>query len=357
MLRFHWRLIQANERRMMTRALQAEQPGTALPDLEAQSDFCRQAEESGIDSLLVDINFATPDPMVLAMALAAKTRHIKLIVAVRSGLISPTLFVQQVNTFSALHGDRISLNVVAGHSPQEQRSYGDFLDHNARYDRTREFLDICWKFWSRGEVNFQGQYFRIERGRLNTPFVSSERDHPEILVAGGSDSARTLALEHGDCWMRLADAPTAVAESIAPVLQAGKEVGLRLSIIAAPTRRAALEAAYDLVKLTDGRKDGTTERRFVGESDSQSIAAVYRSAEQEWLAPCLWTGAVRTHGAPSIALVGSYDEIASALLEYGSLGVTQFILSGWPKLETMLCFGQEVIPRIRAKEVKLRANA
>jgi alkanesulfonate monooxygenase len=339
----------------MTRALQAEQPGTALPDLEAQSDFCRQAEESGIESLLVDINFATPDPMALASALAAKTGHIKLIVAVRSGLISPTLFVQQANTFSALHGDRISLNVVAGHSPQEQRSYGDFLDHDARYERTREFLDICRKFWRRDEVNFQGQYFRIERGRLNTPFVSSERDHPEILVAGGSDSARALTIEHGDCWMRLADAPIALAESISSVLKAGREVGLRLSIIAAPTRRAALDAAYDLMKASESRKDGTTERRFVGESDSRSIAAVYRSAEQEWLAPCLWTGAVRTHGAPSIALVGSYDEIAASLLEYGSLGVTQFILSGWPKLETMLCFGQEVIPRVRAKEIKLVA--
>lgn len=358
MLRFHWRLVQRGEKPLMTRSLRDERLETALPDLESQAEFCRRAEEGGIDSVLVDINFATPDPMALATALACNTRKIKFIVAVRSGLISPTLFVQQVNTFSSLHGDRISLNVVAGHSPEEQRCYGDFLDHDSRYERTREFLGICRGFWRRGEVNFEGKYFCIQGGRLNTPFVSEQRDHPEILVAGGSESANVLAIEHGDCWMRLADAPATMGQSVGPALRAGREVGLRLSIIAAQTRPQALDAAYALVEETvSRRKDGETEGRFVSRSDSHSIAAVYRSAEKEWLAPCLWTGAVRSHGAPAIALVGSHDEVADALLEYGRLGVSQFIISGWPKLDTMVRFGEEILPRIRAKESKGFAHA
>ncbi|HEV3041282.1 MAG TPA: LLM class flavin-dependent oxidoreductase [Candidatus Angelobacter sp.] len=357
-MRFHWRLVQRGEKQLMTRSLREERFETALPDLETQVKFCHKAEESGIDSLLVDINFATPDPMMLAGALASRTRKIKLIVAVRSGLISPTLFVQQVNTFSSLYGDRISLNVVAGHSPDEQRCYGDFLDHDTRYERTREFLDICRRLWRREEVNFEGKYFRIEGGRLNTPFVSSQRDHPETLVAGGSEAACALALEHGDCWMRLADAPSALAPSLGPALQCGREVGLRLSVVAGRTRTEALEAAHALVEQTTlQKKEAVTEQRFVSASDSRSIAAVYRSAEKEWLAPCLWTGMVRSHGAPAIALVGSYDEIATALLEYGSLGVTQFIISGWPKLDSMVCFGAEILPRVRAKEHKELVHA
>jgi alkanesulfonate monooxygenase len=186
---------------------------------------------------------------------------------------------------------------------------------------------------------------------LNTPFVSTKRDHPETLVAGGSEAALAIAIQHGDCWMRLADAPPVIAQSIAPALQSGREVGLRLSIVTEQTRSQALDAAHALVEQAVSQKnDAVTERRFVSGSDSNSIASVYRAAENEWLSDCLWTGAVRSHGAPAIALVGSHDEVASALLEYARLGVTQFILSGWPKLDTMLRFGEEILPRVRASE-------
>jgi len=353
LLRFHWRLVQGGEKSAMTRSVQEQQTETALPDLQAQAEFCHKAEAGGIDSVLIDLGFRTPDPMLLAAALASKTCNIRLIVAVRSGLISPTLLVQQVNTFSSLYGDRISLNVVAGHSPEEQRGYGDFLDHDARYDRTEEFLRICLSFWRQKEVNFAGRYFRIEGGRLNTPFISPHRDHPEILIAGGSEAARSLAIQHGDCWMRLADSPSNIAQSMVPALNRGIDFGLRLSMIASPKRAQALDAAHALVEENLAQKKNmSTERRFVSGTDSHSIAAMYGSAEKEWLSPCLWTGAVRSHGAPAIALVGSYDEVASALLEYGNLGVTQFIISGWPKLDSMVCFGNEVLPRIRARESK-----
>src|SRR5689334_8872938 len=96
-LRFHWRLLQRGEQSGVTRAGQADSMDAGLPDLPAQMDFCRQAEESGIDSLLVDINFAKPEPMMLATALGVKTRAITFMVAIRSGVISPTLFAQQVN--------------------------------------------------------------------------------------------------------------------------------------------------------------------------------------------------------------------------------------------------------------------
>jgi alkanesulfonate monooxygenase len=68
------------------------------------------------------------------------------------------------------------------------------------------------------------------------------------------------------------------------------------------------------------------------------------------LRPWLWTGLVRSHGAAGMALVGDPDELASALLEYGRAGVSQFIISGWPKLEEMQFFGEHVVPRVRARE-------
>ena len=49
------------------------------------------------------------------------TKRVTLMVTCRSGLLSPTLFVQQVNTLSALTNGRGSINMVAGHTPSEQR--------------------------------------------------------------------------------------------------------------------------------------------------------------------------------------------------------------------------------------------
>ena len=352
MLRFHWRLPQGGELSNASRAHQASVAAVGLPDLDAQIQFARAAEQSGIDSLLVDFGWSKPDPVLLATAIGLATSSIRFIIAHRSGLMSPTAFVQQINTLSALIDGRFSLNIVAGHSPEEQRGYGDALGHDQRYERTEEFLAVCRAFWRNpAEVNFAGRHYTIERGRVNTPFVSPDRSFPELHIAGNSPAAQRLAISQGTCWMRLADAPARIAAETPPVLQSGREIGVRCSIIARPTRDEAVKAARALaagagVQFDDRGKEG----EFVKRSDSVSIKSVYELADTEWLTRYLWTGAVRSHGAPAIALVGSPDDIASAVLEYSRAGVSQFIISGWPKLDEMLFFGREILPLIRERE-------
>src|SRR5262245_2967074 len=217
-LKFHWRLSYSGEGETTTwdRKFKIQD---GVPHLEGQADFCRQAEEAGIDSLLVDFGYGTPDPMLLAAMLGQKVEKIKFILAYRSGLFAPPMFVQQLNTLSALIDGRLSLNIVAGYSPQEQRSYGDFLTHDERYARTEEFLAICRAFWRReGEVNFKGKYYNVEKGNLKARYISPDRAFPELFIGGGSEQARQLALRQGTCWMRLPDAPEAMRDSIAPVL-------------------------------------------------------------------------------------------------------------------------------------------
>jgi alkanesulfonate monooxygenase len=346
-LRFHWRLPHGGETSGATRAAQT-QIAVALPDLEGQINFCRRAEECGIDSLLTDFGFAKPDPILLAAALGMATERIKFIVAYRSGLICPTTFVQQLNTLSSLIGGRFSLNIVAGYSPQEQHSYGDFLPHDERYERTEEFLSICHAFWKReGEVQFGGKYYRVEGGKLGTPFVSAERAAPEIYIAGGSTAARGLALRRGTCWMRLADAPAKLRDETLTVSKQGIDVGLRMSVIVRPTRAEAVSVALSLVASA---ADVYHEGGFVRSTDSVSIKATYELAETEWLTPCLWAGAVRTHGATALALVGTPEEVAGAIMEYREIGVSQFILSGWPKLDEMIRFSRHVLPLVRKAE-------
>jgi alkanesulfonate monooxygenase len=195
-LRFHWSMSSAGEN---WRGAKARAAQSGIPNLEAHLEFCRVAEDCQIESLLTAVGFHRPDPIALAAALGVLTSKIKFMVACRSGLCSPTSFVQQVNTISVLTRGRICLNIVGGHTPEEQRYYGDFLDHDERYQRTDEFLTICRSFWSGlPEVNFQGKYFQVEKGRLNTPFLYGPG--PEIYVGGASPQAVELAVRHASCF-------------------------------------------------------------------------------------------------------------------------------------------------------------
>ena len=143
-LRFHWSMSAAGAEQ---KGAQARAAQNGRPDLDAHLAYCQAAEACGIESLLTAFGFHRPDPIAMAAALGMVTRKVKFMVAMRSGVISPTAFVQQVNTVSALTQGRLCLNVVGGHTPREQRGYGDgTLEPGERVpnrgDRTRSCLAI-----------------------------------------------------------------------------------------------------------------------------------------------------------------------------------------------------------------------
>jgi alkanesulfonate monooxygenase len=348
-IHFHWRLVQGGEESGSGMVAQNDAGKAALPDMELQGDFCKTAEDLDIESVLVDINYGKPDPTLLTTALSRKTSKLGFIIAVRSGLLSPTLFTQQINTLSTFSNGRIYLNVVAGHSPTEQKYYGDFLPHNERYARTDDFLNICKQFWDGDRpVNLDGKYMKVENGILKTPYVSDQSKRPYIFIAGGSQPAIDLTLKYGDCWMQLGDTPENVQQKVAPVVAKGISAGLRFSVICRPTNEEAVSAANQLIANTT--QEGAQLHQFVAKSDSQSIKSNHALAEEEWPSPNVWTGAVKAIGPTGIAIVGSYEEVASKFMEYKQAGVTHFILSGWSKLEEMKRFGTHVIPMIRELE-------
>src|SRR5262249_45240822 len=158
-------------------------------------------------------------------------------VAVRSGLSSPTIVAQQVNTISALSGGRIGLNIVNGHSDGEQRYYGDFLDHDQRYARTGEFLDICRALWSgRGPVASDGRYLKGEGAVLNTPFIAPGRREPEIYVGGASARAVEQACKHDACLLTTPAGAQDLAARLAPLHERRGRAGLIVALVARSTR-------------------------------------------------------------------------------------------------------------------------
>ena len=320
----------------------------ALPDMEGWVQFARSAEDAGIESVLLSFSRYEPDTIFVACAVGRATTKLKFIVAYRMGLMQPTTFVQQINTLSGLIGGRVALNIVAGSSTAEQRGYGDFLEHDDRYARADEYLAICHSFWRNGEVNFDGKYYRVERGKLHTPFLAPDRAAPEIYVAGHSEQAQQLALARGSSWLRLVDTPEKLQPFVARYQENGIEVSLRLCVICRSTREEAIDAANAM--LPD-EEIGKEERGILARSDSQTLKQALAAADNVgWMSRNLWAGLVPYYGSSSITLLGSPQELAENFLEYKRIGGTQFIIPGWPKLDEMLIFGREVLPLVRELE-------
>lgn len=353
-LRFHWMLPKGGEVKLHGRQTPLEAARYRIdsmstsspapkPDLTGWTHFALHAEAAGIDSVLISFSRYEPDPFLVSCALGQAVKKLKFIIAYRSGLMQPTTFVQQMNTASALVQGRVSFNIVAGSSSEEQRGYGDFLSHDERYARAEEFLAVCNAFWNGDEeVNFNGKYYCVDQGKLATPFVSPERSRPEIYVSGHSERSEALAYSQGSCWLRVAETPEKLAPIVARARSRGIGVCLRLCLLCRPTRVEAIRVAESL--LPADRSETTT----TSKDDSQ----MYREGKSikddgHWLNDCLWTGLVPHYGPVWTTLLGSPREIANAIVEYERIGVTEFIISGWPEVETVDVFGREIAPLVK----------
>jgi len=122
-------------------------------------------------------------------------------------------------------------------------------------------------------------------------------------------------------------------------------VCLRVGLICRPTRDEAISVAHSI--LPEDKHETTTALK----DDSQMYregAAV--ASDAHWLSPNLWAGLVPHYGPVWTTLLGSPQEIAGAFLEYKKIGVTDFIMSGWPEIDEVDRFGREILPLVRDAE-------
>jgi alkanesulfonate monooxygenase len=360
-LRFHWMLPKGGEviagntqtpqdaarYRIQSTGISSSAP---RPDMQGWVHFAEQAEQAGIESLLISFSRYEPDPFMVACALGLATKKLKFIAAYRSGLMKPTTFVQQVNSLSALLNGRLALNIVAGSSTAEQRGYGDYLPHDERYARAEEFLAVCNSFWrAEGEIDFEGKYYQVEQGKLHTPFLAPERRTPEIYISGHSENAERLARAQGTCLLRVADNPSKLQPWVAGIRQLGLEVCLRICVLCRESREEAIRVAESLLPEQANPRH---ERSATVKDDSQMYkeASALAASANHWVTRSLWTGLVPHYGPVWTALIGTPQEIAETLLAFKAIGVTQFIMSGWPELDEIVTFGQKVLPLVREAE-------
>ncbi|MGV9690374.1 LLM class flavin-dependent oxidoreductase [Streptomyces sp. NPDC003444] len=323
-------------------------------DLGYLAQVARAAEQAGFAKLLTPVGLGCVDPWVLTSAVAAVTERIGFLVAFRAGLAQPTLIAQQADTFRRLFGDRIALNVVTGGDPVEQRAYGDHLPKDERYVRTGELMEVVRTLLDGGAADLKGRHVRVENARLHDPSVW----HPVPLYFGGaSPEAEEVAARHAEVQLLWGEPPAAVAERVARVREraarAGRVLrfGIRLHVITRDTSAEAWREADRILAGFDPEAVRASQERFArmdSTGQARMTALHGGSAERLTVSPNLWAGIGLVREGAGTALVGSHDEVARRLFEYGRAGIDEFVLSGYPHLEEAYRVGEEVAPRLRA---------
>jgi alkanesulfonate monooxygenase len=357
-LTFHWFLPTNGDGRGIVGGGHGAQAGTAGGDRPVSVAYlgqvARTAEQLGFAGALTPTGLWCEDAWLSTAMLVEVTERLKFLVAFRPGLLSPTLAAQMAASFQRLSGGRLMLNVVTGGESREQRAYGDTLDKDERYARTGEFLHIV-RGLLRGEpVTYHGRHLSIEDAqlqRLPDPV-------PDIYFGGSSAAAGPVAAEHADTYLTWGEPPDAVAEKLAWITKLAADrgrtlrQGIRLHVI---SRDTAEEAWSQARRLLDGIDPATIEQvqanlaRSESEGQRRMLALHGGRRDALTIAPNLWAGVGLVRGGAGTALVGSHAEVADRIEEYQRIGITEFILSGYPHVEEAYWFGEGVLPILQAR--------
>ncbi|RKT51616.1 LLM class flavin-dependent oxidoreductase [Saccharothrix australiensis] len=353
----HWFLPTSGDGRTVVERFHANRSaGPAAqrdPDIDYLAQVAAAAERNGFEGVLTPTGTWCEDAWLTTAALIARTERLKFLVAFRPGAISPTLAAQMAATYQRISRGRLLLNVVTGGDAVEQRRFGDWLDHDQRYARTDEFLHVVRAVWSGRPVDFAGAHYRVEGATLSTP----PSPVPPIYFGGSSDAALPVAARRADVYLTWGEPPAQVAEKIGRVraLAGDRPIrfGVRLHTI---SRDTSAEAWREAEKLLAALDPAQVERAQAQLRASQSVGQqrmvalhggdLSKGVRGLEVHPGLWAGIGLVRGGAGTALVGSHSEVADLIEEYHSVGVSEFVLSGYPHLEEAYWFGEGVRPEL-----------
>jgi len=195
-----------------TQVVKSKQPVKEMPKGHQLRQLVRQyvhrLEQLGLSHLLIaqrwwgnakDIEGSTLDCLAMTDYIAAHSDTIRLVTAIHPGFFHPAVIAKWAATLDNLCDGRWSINVTSGWNLEEFSKYGiDPLDHDGRYARSSEFIDVLRGGWDNERFNYQGRYYQVQDLILE-PRPSSPL---EVFQGGQSDAAITMAVQQSD-WMFL----------------------------------------------------------------------------------------------------------------------------------------------------------
>jgi FMNH2-dependent dimethyl sulfone monooxygenase len=318
------------------------------------SRLARRSEEIGFDlTLIAELNLndikgpeaPSLDAWSTAAALAAVTHRLELMVAVRPTFHNPALLAKQAANIDHISNGRISLNVVSSWWAEEARKYGVAFDqHDDRYARTSEWLDVVDQAWKTDHHSYQGKYYRVDDLVLQPKPIS--RPRPVIYAGGESEAAKNLISRKCDAYVMHGDPPNKIREKIRDLSERREKWGLppmQFGVAAyAIVRDSEEEALLELARITDVKQN----------------AAGYENYQQ-WLGNTqleqrvsLEDYSVSNRGLRS-GLVGTPEQVGQRIADFEDAGVDLLLLQFSPQLEEMERFSRQVIRHRRQPSLEM----
>ncbi len=202
---------------------------------------------------------------------------------------------------------------------------------------------------------------------LTTAMLTEVTERLKFLVAFrpglisptlSAQMAGPVAARYTDVYLTWGEPPAAVntklrwMDSLARKAGRTPRYGIRLHVI---TRDTSHEAWMQANRLIEGVDEALirTVQEGLGRSESEGQRRMRElhggSPDNLEVSPNLWAGVGLLRGGAGTALVGSHIEVADRIEEYARLGLSEFILSGYPHLEEAYWFGEGVLPILRRR--------
>jgi len=316
--------------------------------MEATWDYARRltlrAEQLGYSlTLIAELNLndikgvdaPSLDAWSTAAALAAVTRKLELMVAVRPTFHNPALLAKQAANIDRISNGRLTLNVVSSWWADEATKYGIAFDqHDDRYARTSEWLDVLDGCWSQQGFSYSGSYYKVAENVLSPKPISQPR--PRLYAGGESETAKNLIAQKCDAYLMHGDDPATVGRKIADMRSRREELGLPPLVYGI--------AGYAIVRDSEDEARREVERI----TNVQQSARGYQNYQQ-WISGSkleqkvsLEDYSVSNRGLRS-GLVGTPESVRERLQAFTDAGVDLVLLQSSPQLEEMERFSVQVM--------------
>ena len=307
----------------------------------------QRAEQLGYDlSLIAELNLndikgveaPSLDAWSTAAALAAVTEKLEIMVAVRPTFHNPALLAKQAANIDHISNGRLTLNVVSSWWADEATKYGIAFDqHDDRYARTSEWLDVIDGCWKQQHFSYDGKYYKVADNVLSPKPVSKPR--PTLYAGGESETAKNLIAAKCDAYLMHGDPPENVAKKIADMRERRDKLGLPPMVFGF--------AAYAIVRDSEAE----AQREVAHITDVQQSARGYANYQQ-WISGSkldqkvsLEDYSVSNRGLRA-GLVGTPEQVQERLEEFSSVGVDLVLLQSSPQLEEMERFAAQVMKTV-----------
>jgi len=325
-------------------------------DLRYKSDWANTsnilltADRLGYNNILCPSSYQVgQDTLTFASAVAPLTSEINLLTAIRCGEVHPPMLGRAIATLDHILKGRLTINIISSNLP------GTDLSSAARYQRSREVIEILKQGWTQDHIDYEGEFYKIKLNNTKPVKTYQQNGGPLLYFGGYSPPAVDLCARHCDVYLMWPETEAKLAELMSQMSNRAAnyrrkvDFGLRVHVIVRETEAEARAVAQSLMSYVDETKGEEIKHRALdAKSYGVSRQAVMRdiSDNEGYAENHLWTGIGRARSGCGGALVGDPDQIVEKINRYISMGMRSFIFSGYPHDSECKLFAQYVLPRL-----------